>query len=43
MDRPLRTRERPRPDAYDELWQLLPVFIAFLTILLVVAQIATTP
>lgn len=29
--------ERPAPDAYDHLWSLLPVFIAFLAVIVFIA------
>lgn len=29
--------KRPAPDAYDHLWLLLPVFIAFVSVLLFIA------
>lgn len=35
-----RDRRCPRPDDYDALWRLLPVFIAFLTLVLVFADSA---
>lgn len=30
-------RKRPAPDAYDHLWALLPVFVAFVALLVLIA------
>ena len=30
-------RQRPAPDAYDHLWTLLPVFVAFFALLVLIA------
>jgi hypothetical protein len=35
--------KHPRPDAYDEFWRLLPVFIAFLFFLLIFADVPNGP
>jgi hypothetical protein len=32
-----RKSKRPAPDAYDQLWSLLPVYIAFFVTLVLVA------
>lgn len=40
MKDPARDPRRPRPDDYDALWRLLPVFLAFLTLVLVFADSA---
>jgi len=39
MPQPRQTRnpKRPGPDAYDHLWLLLPVFLAFVATIVLVA------
>jgi len=38
MMKPTRDSHRPQPDAWDHLWALLPVFIAFLALLVIFAD-----
>ena len=33
----LQKSKRPAPDAYDHLWMLLPVFVAFIATIVLVA------
>lgn len=33
----IRKPRRPAPDAYDHLWLLLPVFIAFIATIILIA------
>ena len=34
---------RPAPDAYDHLWDLMPVFVAFVVVLVLVVAIEPDP
>lgn len=34
---PKSRKSRPAPDAYDHLWMLLPVFVAFFATLVLIA------
>ena len=36
-------RKRPAPDAYDHLWSLLPVFLAFLAVIVFAAAADDRP
>jgi hypothetical protein len=40
---PTRSSRRPFPEAYDHLWRLLPVFLAFLAMLFIIAGSALPP
>jgi hypothetical protein len=37
MPRKPKSKLRPAPNAYDHLWPLLPVFIAFVAVIVVIA------
>jgi hypothetical protein len=40
---PSSNRKRPAPGAYDHLWRLLPVFLAFVAVIVFVAAVDDRP
>jgi hypothetical protein len=43
MPHPHKSKQRPPPHAYDHLWPLLPVFIAFVAVIVVIAVTDLVP